>query len=209
MLRVHLLFIEIKGGVCFSKWKGATKRSRSFDTKASGICTGPRWLRCHFPRDVISFDATQDLVRIRDGAVCTFISLSLAPLLISEILPKIYCYRFLLREALCDDRWDPVKKWLFKPLHQLTRLLNKQSCCYWWQKNCFGVMVFAAWRWCLIGSSHTGRLVSRMFTATDCLLTLQVSDLLKRQPLANHIMSRPSDSSQTKAPSLLHFICMA
>lgn len=128
--------------------------------------------------------------------------LSLAPLLISKILPKIYCSRFLLREALCDDRWDPVKKWLFKPLHQLTRLLNKQSCCYGWQKNCFGVMVFAARRRCLIGSSHTGQLVSRMFTATDlwqqdCLLTLQVSDLIKRQPLANHIMSVPSDSSQT------------
>lgn len=38
-----------------------------------------------------------------------------------------------------DNRGDPVRKWLFKSVHQLTCLPNEESCCYWWQLNYFVV----------------------------------------------------------------------
>lgn len=40
----------------------------------------------------------------------------------------------------CDNKGDPVRKWLFKSAHQLTCLPNEESCCYWWQQNYFGVI---------------------------------------------------------------------
>lgn len=39
-----------------------------------------------------------------------------------------------------DNRGDPVRKWLFKSVHQLTCQPNEESCCYWWQQNYFGVI---------------------------------------------------------------------
>lgn len=40
----------------------------------------------------------------------------------------------------CDNRGDPVRKWLFKSVHQLTCLPNEETCCYWWQQNYSGVI---------------------------------------------------------------------
>lgn len=75
MLRVHLLFIEIKGSVCFSKRKGQQSEAGALTLKCLDSAGDPDGSVVTSP-DVISFDATQDLVRICDAAACTFVSLS-------------------------------------------------------------------------------------------------------------------------------------
>lgn len=48
-----------------------------------------------------------------------------------DILKALLLLKDPAELGTCDNRGDPVRKPLFKSVHQLTCLPNEESCCYW------------------------------------------------------------------------------